>query len=101
MLAPLVTLLLLAGKEQVVQTVEQTPEVKAVRLTSTVTIDGSLDEAVWSEAPAVSAFTQRDPQEGAAPSEPTEVRLAYDDQALYVGARMLDSTPKGIVSRLG
>ena len=38
-------------------------------------------------------FKQRDPDEGATPSQRTEVRLAYDDDALYVGARLHDDRP--------
>ena len=63
--------------------------VRAVRLTSSVNVDGVLDEAVWQIDPAVTEFKQRDPVEGATPSQRTEVRLAFDDDALYVGARML------------
>jgi hypothetical protein len=76
-------------------------EVHAVRLTEPVKVDGILSEEVWRTAPAASAFLQRDPTEGAAPSEKTEVRIGYDDQAIYVGARMYDSDPRAIVARLG
>jgi hypothetical protein len=59
-------------------------------------IDGILDDAVWSGAPVVSDFVQKIPTEGAAPSVPTEVRLVYDDDALYVGARLRRADPKEI-----
>lgn len=74
---------------------------EAVRLREPVTIDGALDEPVWQTAPAASGFTQRDPEEGAAATEATDVRFAYDDDALYVAARLHDSQPKQIVARLG
>src|SRR5436189_42057 len=54
-------------------------EVHAVRLTEPVKVDGILSEEVWRTAPPAAAFLQRDPTEGAAPSEKTEVRIAYDD----------------------
>lgn len=50
----------------------------------TVIVDGQLNEAVWATAPAVTEFVQRDPAEGAAPSRPTEVKVAYDAGAIYV-----------------
>ena len=76
-------------------TATRTSEAEAPR------IDGVLDEAVWASAPAITAFTQRDPIEGAAPSEATDVRVLYDDAALYIGARLSDRRPDSIMARLG
>jgi hypothetical protein len=96
-------LLTLAGGTQAaaVQTLESVPDVRAMRLSGSVVVDGVLDEEVWEKAPALTAFVQREPSEGAAATEKTEVRIAYDDEAIYVGARMFDSKPAGIVARLG
>src|SRR5215213_5555525 len=68
-----------------------TPRLQAVERTSPVVIDGRLDEAVWQSAPAATGFTQQDPREGQPATQPTEIRLAYDADALYIGARMIDS----------
>lgn len=57
-------------------------------------VDGALDDAVWSSAQPISDFVQKIPIEGATPSVATEVRLLYDDNALYVGARLRRSDPK-------
>ena len=46
-------------------------------------IDGVLDDAVWAKAPVISDFVQKVPNEGTTPSEVTEVRIVYDDDALY------------------
>ena len=51
-------------------------------------IDGQLDDAIWSTAAWISDFTQKLPVEGAIPTDRTEVAFAYDDDALYVGARL-------------
>jgi len=72
----------------------------ATRLVSPLKLDGVLDEPVWSTASPISAFTQRDPHEGAPPRQKSEVRLAYDDAALYVGARLYDTAPDSILVRL-
>ncbi len=74
--------------------------VKAIRLNESVIVDGVLSESVWQNGHGVNKFRQRDPIEGAEPSEKTEVRVAYDDQAIYVGARMYDSAPDSIIARL-
>ncbi|HEX8242211.1 MAG TPA: DUF5916 domain-containing protein [Longimicrobium sp.] len=67
------------------------PTVHAVARNSPVKVDGVLDEAVWSTAPAATDFRQQRPHEGQPAAEKTEVRFAYDDDALYIGARMHDS----------
>jgi hypothetical protein len=76
------------------------PPIVAVRLDAAVTVDGRLDEPVWSNGHAVTEFKQRDPNEGAPASFRTEVRVAYDDEALYIGARMHDPAPDSILARL-
>src|SRR5215212_4089131 len=73
---------------------------QAVRRSGPVTIDGKLDDAAWSAAQPTSGFTQSYPAPGAAPVDPTEVRVLYDDQALYVGIRMRDSHPDSIAAQL-
>ena len=60
------------------------PHVAAVRTSTPPTIDGRLDEPAWATAPAVASFTQKFPDEGRAPSDPTTMRILYDDEAIYV-----------------
>lgn len=62
-----------------------------------VALDGRLDEALWARAPAADGFLQQEPVEGGAPTERTEVRVAYDADNLYVGALLRDSDPDGII----
>jgi uncharacterized protein DUF5916/cellulose/xylan binding protein with CBM9 domain len=76
------------------------PTVLAARTSGPITIDGVLAEPLWSDGEAFTTLVQRDPVEGAPPSQRTEVRVAYDDDALYVGARLLDSAPDSVVARL-
>jgi hypothetical protein len=59
-------------------------------------IDGVLDDPIWTKVDPITDFIQKDPQEGGQPSDRTEVRLIYDDKALYVGARMYSSNPRAI-----
>ena len=53
-----------------------------------IRVDGRLDDEVWLKASPITDFIQKEPTEGAAPTDAMEVRLAYDDDSLYVGARM-------------
>lgn len=73
---------------------------QAVRKSGSIVIDGKLDEATWASANPATGFTQSYPTPGAAPVDPTEVRVLYDDQALYVGIRMRDSHPDSIAAQL-
>ena len=74
--------------------------IKAIRLDESVIVDGVLSEAVWKNGYGVKKFVQRDPIEGSNPTEKTEVHVAFDDNAIYVGARMFDSAPDSIIARL-
>ncbi len=73
------------------------PLATAAPASGAITIDGKLDEAAWARAIPITDFHQQQPNEGAAPTQRTEVRILYDDRALYIGARMYDSLgPSGI-----
>src|SRR5205823_9707120 len=75
------------------------PVSHAVRSASAIHVDGHLDERAWRDAPMTDVFTQIDPEEGKPASQRTEVRVVYDDDALYVGARLYDTG--AITARLG
>ncbi|MDA1082139.1 MAG: DUF5916 domain-containing protein, partial [Gemmatimonadetes bacterium] len=75
------------------------PRVSAQRTTTAIEIDGRLDEAAWASATPATEFVQNDPIEGDPVSERTEVRILFDDRAVYVGARLYDRG--AISSRLG
>lgn len=77
------------------------PSVRAVRLEAPITLDGRLEEAVWRIAPAATDFRQSQPNEGEPATQRTEVRFAYDAEALYIGARMYDELgAAGVRTRL-
>ena len=78
------------------------PTMTAVRATGAAPrIDGRLDDAVWALAVPATDFRQMIPRDGDPATERTEVRLAYDDHAVYVAARMFDSQPGRIAGQLG
>jgi hypothetical protein len=63
-------------------------------------IDGRLDDAAWALAQPIAQFTQQYPNDGDSATQRTEVRIAYDDDAVYIGARMFDSEPTRIAAQL-
>lgn len=70
------------------------------RLQSGVKLDGNLDDAQWQQAARTDELAQVFPVEFAKPSQPTEVKVFYTDDALYVGARMTESDPAAIRARV-
>ncbi|MBA2565060.1 MAG: carbohydrate binding family 9 domain-containing protein [Gemmatimonadetes bacterium] len=59
-------------------------------------VDGRLDDPAWQRASWASDFLQKEPDQGAPPTQPTEVAFVFDDDALYVGARLLADDPAAL-----
>jgi len=74
---------------------------QAARTVIAPRIDGKLNEMSWQDAIPAKDFIQYVPYNGAAPGQPTEVRIIYDDRAIYIGAMMYDSAPDSIYRELG
>jgi|TARA_R100000388_G_scaffold95027_1_gene85760 hypothetical protein len=74
-------------------------EVRAVFTEIAPYIDGDLNDEVWQNIPPVTNFTQVWPNDGAAATEDTEVRIAYDRDNLYFAFRFYDDNPEGIKAR--
>jgi hypothetical protein len=73
------------------------PTLDAVPTPEPIRLDGELDDAVWRHNHPAGDFVQAEPREGERASEETEVWVAYDDDNLYVAARLRDSDPTGLV----
>ena len=71
---------------------------RATRLTSPLTLDGKLDEEIYSLIPSASDFIQQDPREGDPAHDKTEVWVFFDDKNMYVGARCWDEHPEKLVA---
>ena len=74
------------------------PRLIAARRTHPIHLDGVLDEQDWALAGVATSFTQRFPDPGKPATFQTQVRILYDDDAIYVGARMFDPHPDSIVA---
>jgi Domain of unknown function (DUF5916)/Carbohydrate family 9 binding domain-like len=74
--------------------------VAATRADAAPTIDGRDDDAVWREAPPITAFKEWRPNEGKAPRFKTEAKVAYDAANLYVIVRNFDPAPDSIKTLL-
>src|SRR5688500_9959960 len=61
-----------------------------------ISIDGRLNEEIWLRATPVTDVLQKEPTEGAPPTDVMDVRFVYDENALYIGARMDARNARGI-----
>ncbi len=63
-------------------------------------LDGRLDDPVWKSATWTTDFAQKEPVENGVPSVNTAVAIAWDDDAVYVGARMYCEHPESLAMYL-
>jgi hypothetical protein len=64
-------------------------------------IDGKLNDECWRVGEWAGSYTQWIPNEGAKPSQPTELKILYDDKNIYVAVRAFDSLPNKIIRKAG
>jgi hypothetical protein len=68
----------------------QTRNLAAVKISNPPKIDGSLEDAVWASAPVASDFIQNFPKAGEPASVRSDVKILYDNSAVYIGAMLYD-----------
>lgn len=73
-------------------------QAEAYRTHESIEVDGELSESDWQKATPIHQFTQYEPYEGAQMTEPTEVRILYDDRHIYFGFVCSESEPSKIVA---
>ena len=69
----------------------------AARTSTPPVVDGVPDEAAWQSAAPLADFVQREPADGEPASERTELRILFDQDALYVAVWAYDSQAAEIV----
>ena len=101
-LPSLVAAALLAGApgELLAQEGGEPRSLEALRLPedAEIRLDGRVREPAWDRADVATDFLQQAPREGEPATESTEVRVAYDDENLYIGAVLYDSDPDGVLA---
>jgi hypothetical protein len=67
-----------------------------------ITLDGKLDEAIWQSVPIATDFVMFQPDNGKKVEENkrTEVRVLYDNEAIYIGALLYDNEPNKILKEI-
>jgi hypothetical protein len=82
--------LLLSAQQATGQSAGQIPLIAIELGDRSIDLDGRIDEDIWAEAVPITDFTQQEPIEGAAPSQRTEIRAAFDADNLYIAAILYD-----------
>ena len=82
------------GQETDVKNIRAYP----IEILGDIELDGRLDDEIWISIIPDTQFTMQVPREGDAPSQKTEIRVAYDQQNLYLGIRLHDQNASSIKS---
>ncbi|ALI98417.1 DUF5916 domain-containing protein [Rufibacter tibetensis] len=82
------------------QTPKTTKQLTAARTTTPPKLDGIPDEEIWKQVTPATDFIQSEPANGSPSKQRTEVRVLYDDEAVYVGAMLFDTAPDSILYQL-
>lgn len=77
-------------------------KLSAIKTAKAPKIDGVLDDEVWKNAPIATDFVENQPVAGRHETheERTEVRIIYDDDAIYVAARMYETSAYKVAREL-
>jgi hypothetical protein len=75
-------------------------QMDALRVSDRIKIDGFLDEEIWQKAYYGADFKTYEPLIGNSASQRSEIRILYDNSAIYVGALLLDEQPEKIYRAL-
>ncbi|EAR02694.1 putative membrane associated hydrolase [Maribacter sp. HTCC2170] len=87
----------LLGSSQDIGNGQAPKEIKGRLLNNTeLHLDGIVDEEFWVNIPGNGNFLMQEPKEGGEPTERTEIRIAFDQQNIYISVICYDSDPSGI-----
>lgn len=80
----------------------QKKTVQAKRTSESISIDGQLTEPIWENAPIATDFIMFAPDNGKpiSPEKKTDVKILYDDNAIYIGAVMFDDEPAKMLKEM-
>ena len=83
-------------------TYSQKKTLRAIFTNESITIDGKLSEKAWESAPIATDFIMFEPDNGKPIPEnfKTEVKILYDNNAVYVSALLFDDNPNKISKEL-
>ena len=74
----------------------------ANKINESITIDGDLNESIWNETQVASNFVMFEPDNGKPinESKKTEIKVLYDNDGIYIGAKLYDDEPSKILKEI-
>ncbi|MES2863497.1 MAG: DUF5916 domain-containing protein [Bacteroidota bacterium] len=80
----------------------QKKKISAIKTNTSIKIDGDLDEAEWKNVPIAKDFVMFDPDNGRPEANElrSEVKVLYDNDAIYIGATLYDNEPNKILKEI-
>lgn len=73
---------------------------QATRIADKIQIDGELNEPIWESGEIATNFIALEPEPGAKPIQPSEVRILYDDEAIFIGAFLKEVSKDSVLQEL-
>lgn len=70
----------------------------AYHTTEPIKLDGKLSEEAWNNAVPITNFTQRELNEGDTATQPTKIKVIFDDKNLYIGCWCYDDEPEKLTA---
>lgn len=77
----------------------QVRSIPAIKINQPIKIDGNLDDEAWKKIKSTGDFITSSPVFGKPSTHRTEVKIAYDNTAIYIGAYMYDN-PRNVRKQL-
>lgn len=76
--------------------------ITTTKISENISIDANLSEGVWEKAEIATDFIMFEPDNGKAidQKKKTDVKILYDDEAIYVGAILYDDNPSKILKEI-
>jgi len=96
----LIVLFFLAGHQHFAQELSNPRILNSLRCQSPPKLNGVLDDQCWSECVVATDFITFSPNPGVPSKFQSEVRVLYDDEALYIGFMCYDPAPDSILTQL-
>ncbi len=79
---------------------QESKQISSVKINKHPQIDGNLDDNCWKDAPVAGNFIQYEPYNKKKPLQKSEVKLVYDDRAIYFAFYIYDTSPDSILQEL-
>ncbi len=100
LLSALLTLLFFSARSNPADTTIERKKYFTKRLSHAINLDGIPNDEAWNSVEWGGDFIQYQPNEGKAPSFPSQFKILYDDKFLYIAYQCFDNAPDSIAKRM-